>query len=59
MVEPGYTCFGDPSTCMDEDECALSTHNCDLNATCSNTMGGFTCACNAGYTGDGINCFPI
>ena len=41
----------------DTDECSSYTHNCDLYAaTCSNTEGSFTCACNAGYTGDGVTC---
>ena len=32
------------------------TDNCDANADCTNTPGSFNCVCNAGYTGDGINC---
>jgi len=41
----------------DVDECALGTHNCDLNyGTCENTDGGFTCICKAGYKNDGVNC---
>jgi hypothetical protein len=40
----------------DIDECTSFTHNCNSNATCNNTDGSFTCACNSGYTGDGINC---
>ena len=38
----------------DEDECALNTDNCHADATCTNTVIGFTCDCNAGYTGDGV-----
>ncbi len=30
--------------------------NCNENAVCINTFGGFTCVCNAGFTGDGVNC---
>jgi hypothetical protein len=26
------------------------------NATCTDTSGSFTCACNTGYEGDGVNC---
>lgn len=33
-----------------------NTDNCDGNATCSNTSGGFTCTCNGGYVGDGVLC---
>ncbi|XP_038074341.1 perlucin-like protein [Patiria miniata] len=40
----------------DVDECANGLDNCDPNASCTNTPGGFTCACNAGYTGDGTTC---
>ena len=35
------------------DECTLNTDNCDANAACANTVGGFTCTCNPGFTGDG------
>lgn len=43
----------------DIDECTEVTDNCDENATCSNTIGGFSCECDAGYTGDGVDCTPI
>jgi hypothetical protein len=37
-----------------------SNNNCDQNAACTNTPGGFTCACNPGYTeGDGGTCVDI
>ncbi|XP_072041829.1 uncharacterized protein [Amphiura filiformis] len=45
-----------PGTASDEDECSSNTDNCHTNATCTNTVGSFTCACNTGYIGDGINC---
>jgi len=41
---------------VDDDECTDNTDNCDNNAACVNTAGGFTCTCNGGYTGDGITC---
>ena len=50
----GFT--GDGKTCADIDECADGTHDCDLNATCTNNAGSFVCACNAGYQGDGKSC---
>lgn len=42
----------------DIDECTLRTDNCSANGTsiCTNTIGGFTCACAKGYQGDGFNC---
>ena len=40
----------------DIDECAIDIDNCDINAFCTNTPGSFTCACNQGYTGDGLTC---
>ncbi|AUX34867.1 MULTISPECIES: EGF domain-containing protein [Sorangium] len=50
----GLTCQS--GTCTDVNECALGTDNCDANATCINTTGSFTCACNEGYAGDGVTC---
>ncbi|WP_437686100.1 FG-GAP-like repeat-containing protein [Sorangium sp. So ce176] len=46
-------------TCTDVNECALGTDNCDANAACTDTPGSFTCACNAGYEGDGVTCTDI
>ncbi|MCY0997150.1 FG-GAP-like repeat-containing protein [Myxococcus sp. MISCRS1] len=46
-------------TCVDVNECAAGTDNCDENATCTNTVGSFTCACNPGYEGDGVTCTNI
>ena len=40
----------------DNNECTLGTHNCHNNATCTNTDGSFTCACNTGYSGNGVKC---
>merc|ERR1712126_661876 len=41
------------------DECTKKTDNCDDNADCTNTVGSFTCACKAGYSGDGKSCTDI
>ena len=42
---------------LDVDECADSAlNNCHADATCTNTVGSFTCTCDAGYTGDGNTC---
>lgn len=41
----------------DVNECELNSDNCDpMNGMCTNTEGSFNCTCNAGYSGDGINC---
>ena len=45
----------------DIDECDKSlgpNGKCGANALCSNSPGGFSCACQAGYTGDPyVNCY--
>lgn len=38
------------------DWCEKDLDNCDENAACTDTETGFTCECNAGYTGDGVAC---
>ncbi|RKH14836.1 hypothetical protein D7V97_01700 [Corallococcus sp. CA053C] len=53
----GLTCQS--GTCGDVNECAAGTDNCNDNATCTNTVGSFTCACNAGYEGDGVTCADV
>ncbi|XP_066282660.1 fibulin-1-like [Branchiostoma lanceolatum] len=45
--------------CIDIDECTEGTHNCNADATCTNTPGSFTCACNDGFSGDGVTCTDI
>ena len=41
----------------DINECGSNDLNsCHENAQCTDTEGSFTCSCNPGYTGDGINC---
>ncbi len=53
----GYTDpSGGGSECIEIDECTLNTDNCSPNATCTNTAGGFLCACRPGYTGTGTTC---
>ncbi len=41
---------------QDVNGCARNLHNCDEHATCTNTTGGFTRACNAGFSGNGVVC---
>ena len=42
----------------DIDECIEGTAECDTDASCNNTIGGYNCSCNSGYEGDGFrgNC---
>lgn len=51
----GLACNGQ-GACLDVDECTAGMHNCHVNATCTNTPGGFTCACKPGYSGNGVQC---
>ena len=39
---------------LDIDECATSSDDCHAEATCADTVGSYTCTCNAGYEGDGF-----
>ena len=41
---------------LDINECLLDIHECDVNATCNNTIGDYDCQCNAGFRGDGFTC---
>jgi len=48
------------TTCHDIDECATdSDNNCSENAACTNMPGSFTCACYAGFSGDGVTCSDV
>ena len=38
------------------DECATNNGGCSVNATCTNTPGSRTCACNSPFTGNGVTC---
>jgi len=60
VCTPAYMCGGCSSgydgsgyvACSDVDECAINHGNCDLKATCINTIGSYSCgACITGYTG--------
>lgn len=44
----------------DIDECSSNTLNeCQINATCINTIGNYTCECMQGFEGDGWDCQGI
>ena len=45
--------------CSDIDECMQDLDNCNESATCTDTDGSFTCMCDSGYMGDGIDCEGI
>ena len=55
-IKDPYTnvCFSEHF--LDIDECSTNSHSCDVNAACSNVQGSYTCACKAGYSGDGKTC---
>lgn len=55
--DPGYRVEG--TSCVDVDECAEQTDNCDANAACGNAPGSFTCACNPGHAGSGQACARV
>eukprot|EP01045_Picozoa_sp_COSAG04_P002464 COSAG04_NODE_90_length_26856_cov_18.273723_20_plen_2565_part_00 len=39
---------------------SICGHNCDAtNAACTNVPGSFSCACNDGWSGDGVTCTDI
>ena len=55
--DAGFTDRG--TACVDVDECATGADDCDGNARCTNTDGGFECNCEAGYAGDGRSCADV
>ncbi|XP_022097115.1 fibropellin-3-like isoform X2 [Acanthaster planci] len=46
-------------TVTDVNECDEDLDNCHVNATCTNGIGGFTCMCVNGFTGNGVQCADI
>ena len=72
LDENGMNCSGKIQTAFDQhwkyasvcavyhadiNECGSDdSNNCHENAQCSNTDGSYNCACNPGYTGDGVVC---
>ena len=40
---------------LDINECYGENDNCHKQATCSNKEGSFSCTCNHGYSGNGVN----
>ncbi len=56
---PGFRPEGPYNITVELDECASGTDNCSADATCTNNPVGFTCSCNSGFIGDGVNCTDI
>ena len=51
------TSITDTFSCKNIDECATGAHNCaEQGSECTDTDGGWECACIAGYHGDGVTC---
>jgi hypothetical protein len=46
-------------SCADVDECLTGNGGCDIHGSCTNTVGSRTCACAAGYTGNGVSCAAV
>ena len=40
----------------DHDECSDNSHECSVNAYCTNTIGSYKCQCNTGFKGKGRKC---
>ncbi|KAL9974369.1 hypothetical protein ACROYT_G011393 [Oculina patagonica] len=43
----------------DIDECITGNHDCDVNANCTNTVGGHNCTCKEGFYGNGSSCSAL
>ena len=56
VCNTGYTGAGTPGNCDDVDECALATHDCHPEASCTNTEGSWECDCVYPFVGDGTFC---
>ena len=41
---------------IDIDECVSGESDCNQNAICRNTNGGYVCECKMGYVGNGKTC---
>ena len=59
LIELGYECMMAGMPCTDINECDVGTDNCDMNASCHNLPGTYTCICLSGYEGDGVTCTDI
>jgi len=53
---PPLFMYGDLHLPIDIPECVRGLDECDMNATCINTVGSYDCMCNTGFTGNGFSC---
>lgn len=44
--------------CVDVNECGIP-EVCHRNSYCTNYPGSYSCSCNTGYVGDGLQCLPL
>ena len=51
-----YSAYMSLLTESDVNECTEGTHTCHAQAYCTDTVGGYSCTCNSGYTGSGEEC---
>ncbi len=47
-----YLHYGQYLFLPDINECSTGAFVCLVNSHCNNTIGGYTCVCNPGYSGD-------
>ena len=56
----GFT--GNGHSCANINECQIhgeeseSRHRCDSNAQCADSPGSYSCTCNVGFNGNGVDC---
>ena len=48
--------MGNGFNCTDINECDNGQNDCDRDAICSNTIRSYSCTCDTGYYGNGIQC---
>ena len=51
-----YSCYKSVISHSDVNECDLQQNNCHEFAGCNDTEGSYTCYCNDGFIGDGLDC---
>ncbi|XP_064633745.1 uncharacterized protein LOC135491680 [Lineus longissimus] len=59
VCKTGYESALSKRLCLDIDECAKGTHNCNASSVCVNSPGGFYCKCPDGSNMEGNICEDI